>query len=110
MDKDMRKVPLGTHYTSLGSHPDVPRQTLVPMWLAGIFFVVFMVAFVFSMKDYFATSKTSDFYLGLLTIIVNSYFLVEAKYNWKQLSKFNHWLLSLPAILFLFGLYLLLKP
>lgn len=89
MSRDMRKVPLGTHQTPIGSHPECPEtKDQTPVWLVFVSLIILAVALVMFLIDYFSTPMgvNSVFYSEILLFVLGILSLLRVLFNWKNKS------------------------
>ena len=107
----MSKVSLGTHYTPLGSHPDLlERETdLTPGWLSWGQLIALMVFLILSLRNNVANSwQSHNFYSMLFGVTFGGTFLTRAVFNRRQGVKYHD--LVLATLLIGSGLYFFFKP
>lgn len=101
----MRKVPLGTHYTSLGYHPE-NKIDLTPIWFIVVYFISFGTVFFLLLTDTVIVGERLSLSLAFLLFVCLKPIAV-AIFNRKQKTNNND---ALFAILFLgFGIFYLFR-
>lgn len=107
MSRDMRKVPLGTHWTRLGSPFSNSDKT--PAWLVLVFSIIAVMAIGIFVRDYSSKGVISVFHLEIFLFIVGIYSFLRAVFNWKNLLT-RYYELVMSSVFIGSGFGLMFKP
>ncbi len=108
MAQDMKKVPLGTHYTPLGSHPE-NQKDLTPVWVAQCYLIAMVVVLVLWIINLIANKQYNPSpFSGLFVLIYGASFLNRVVSNRRQRIRYFDLVFSIFMIGS--GIYFFFKP